>query len=104
MGADWQMPGRFYCLGSHLSQHSGANAEVETFKPTFCACTDNDCDVAGKHRMAVETIRKAAKEYVLPGCLSVPACGDVCSSVSFCVRAADVTTLDVWRAHVFACA
>ena len=43
MGADWQMPGKFYCLGAHLSQHSGADAEIEHFKPTFCACTTSAC-------------------------------------------------------------
>ena len=27
------MPGRFYCLGTHLSQHDGVRHEVEVFGP-----------------------------------------------------------------------
>ena len=34
------MPGHFYCLGIHLSQHKGAVAEVEQFAPKHCYCSD----------------------------------------------------------------
>ena len=39
------MPGLFYILGVHLSQHRLASCEVEQFGPKQCLCSCTDCDV-----------------------------------------------------------
>ena len=52
------MPGSFFCLGTHHSQHAGARFEVENYGPNKCRCGRVHCDPNTDWRAALETARQ----------------------------------------------
>ena len=56
------MPGQFFCLGVHLSQHGDASCEVEQFAPPWCKCTKPSCDRMADWRDKVKVVRGIVQE------------------------------------------
>ena len=57
------MPGRFYCLGVHLSQHRGASAEIEPFQLSCrCGCNVPGCNREADYCSAIGRARTIVKQ------------------------------------------
>ena len=56
------MPGDFFCLGCHRSQHRDAVAEVEEFVPPWCKCTTPGCDRMVRWETAMSMARAITQE------------------------------------------